>query len=127
MTRVERSIRGHEASYARFHVQFQNREYVYAKLSLFDNSRGDRVLLASSFTIAEEIKGFFNTRLKDESNGLTEFKYNVEIDLRHLILEWKLLNTVKKEGIFSSKKIEIYNASIRSDKRIQVFSGDIEI
>lgn len=86
MTRVERSIRrGHEASYARFHVQFQNREYVYAKLSLFGNSRGDRVLLASSFTIAEEIKGFFNTRLKDESNGLTEFKYNVEIDLRHLI------------------------------------------
>lgn len=39
-----------------------NFEYVYAKLSLFGNSRGDRVLLASSFTIAEEIKGFFNTR-----------------------------------------------------------------
>lgn len=60
LTRVERSIRGHEASYARFHVQFQNREYIYAKLSLFINSCGDRVLASFIFhpRLSRKLKDF---------------------------------------------------------------------
>lgn len=35
--------------------------------------------------LPRKLKDFLTRGLKDESNGLTEFKYNVEIDLRHLI------------------------------------------
>lgn len=35
--------------------------------------------------LPRKLKDFLTRGLKDESNGLTEFKYNVEIDLRYLI------------------------------------------
>lgn len=81
-------------------------------------------------TPKKEIKGFFSTRLllarvciKADSNGLIKFKYNVEINLRHLTRGEKLLNVVEEKGNFSSSKEKraIYNASMRSDKKFKYF------